>query len=149
MIRRYITYGPGLRSTRGQNARCGGRTTTRPPRASPDTSTFRLTGSFQPCSGRTLTLPPRTATASASTSMPGLVTKTSRPPRTSAWICSTGPVITASVKSSFTVPPHGAYLHPPRDYPPAAPGGIPALVVEPDDVFSLRGDPGRLAGHLG
>ena len=110
----------------------------------PDTSIFRLTGSFQPCSGRTLTRPPRTATSSASTSMPGLVTRTSRPPRTSAWICSVGLVITASGEVELHGPADSAYLHPLRDYPPAAPRGIPALVVEPDDVFSLGCDPARL-----
>ena len=37
-----------------------------------------------------------------------------------------------------------AYLHPLRDHPPAAPRGIPALIVEPDDVFR----PGRSRAHM-
>ena len=100
-----LACGVGLRSSHCRNVRRGGRAVTRPPRFSPETSTVRCTGSFQPFRGRILTVPPRTATASASTSMPGLVTRTSPPPRTYAWICKRGWVITASVKSSFTVPP--------------------------------------------
>jgi len=40
-------------------------------------------------------------------------------------------------------PADSAYLHPLRDYPPATPRGIAALVVE-SDVFSPRRD----AAHL-
>ena len=46
-------------------------------------------------------------------------------------------------------PADRAYLHPLRDHPPAAPRGIPALIVEPDDVLSPRRAPAHMAGHLG
>ena len=114
-----------------------------PPRAW-DTTIPRPSGERVPSSrvlAVPLTCPPCTATSSVSTSMPGLVTRTSRPPRTSAWICSVGLVITASGEVELHGPADSAYLHPLRDYPPAAPRGIPALVVEPDDVFSLGCDP--------
>ena len=50
-----------------------------------------------------VTLPPSALTSSASTSMPGLVTRMRFPPRLFASIRSAGWVITASVKSSFTL----------------------------------------------
>jgi histidine triad (HIT) family protein len=46
-------------------------------------------------------------------------------------------------------PADRAYLHPLRDHPPAAPRGIPALIVKPDDLLSPRGAPAHMAGHLG
>jgi hypothetical protein len=58
-------------------------------------------------------------------------------------------VITASVKSSFTVPPTARIsircgtIHRPRRV------AFPPLVVEPDDVFSPRRDPADMAGDLG
>jgi Winged helix DNA-binding domain len=99
-----LAYGLGSRRSHCKNVRCGGRALTLPLPTLPDMPTRSVTGSSSRHGARTLTLPLRIATSSASTTMPGFVTRVRFPLRTSASIWSCDADITASVKSSVTLP---------------------------------------------
>ncbi len=72
--------------------------------ALPDTSIRNPTGTPGPHGIRSFTLLRRIARSSVLTRMPGLVTSVRFPLRTAASICSVGHEVTASVKSSVTLP---------------------------------------------
>jgi 4a-hydroxytetrahydrobiopterin dehydratase len=96
--------GMGRRRSHCHSVRRGGHAFKPPASKVPETSIRNLTGTPAPHGARTFTPLALTARSSVFTTMPGLVSSRRLPPRTATSSWSDGHEVTASVKSSVTLP---------------------------------------------